>query len=259
MRSPPQTSKRVQARNRGIADDWKSGNYTVVELADLWGLSVRQMRLIFSALGIKARDKQYRDRRILQLYREGRTKDSLAERFGLCTGSIYRILRGEPPRERLVCRGCGKVFTKSRPGPQHYCADCADVKGVLGRATVWKKCPVCGEAFPSHRGAVYCSNSCSHLRLVIGTVERGLRARELRRNGKTQNEIAFALGLSQSTIARLCAGDGPQRKRLAAIEIIRRHRGRTWLSGLAKAEKRQAERTLKEQGLYHYFCIAGGR
>ena len=245
--------KRNEHIYRAIVEDWKMGDYTIRQLAAVWSRSPRTISHILAAGGTSARDKQYRDKRIGQLYRAGYDAKYLSERYGLDERYVVTIAwKGAGREHERACPVCGKAFTPRDNRQRHCSRKCLSRKKHLS-----KTCIVCAKAFTTQRPEQKsCSNRCSSAFEKIKNMERNLRIRDLRRQGYSYRELSRMLGLSRTIIFNICSPSGSPAKYMSAIESVRSHKGKSWLSSTAKLEIRRAERILKEEGLYHYFCSA---
>lgn len=240
-----------QGLYRSIAEDWKTGHYTIAELMEQYSLSRKELARILRNGGTSINDKQYRNKRIGELYSAGHDAKHLAARYGLSKKYVVTVAwRGAGRERQRVCPECGRSFAPSDNRRRHCSDKC---KG--NRKPVSGICVVCGGTFRSHHPEQQCcSQRCNAAFVKIQRVDRNLKIRDMKRKGHTYRELTEIFGLSRGALSEICRPGAYRSKHLSAVETVRRHRGRAWLSEMARMDMRRAEAILKKQGSYNYFC-----
>ena len=232
----------------GIIEEWKTGDYSVNQLAERWGRNRVTIGNILRSGGISTNNHEYRDKRISELYAAGHDRKTLAKRFELTERYVVMLAwRGSADADQRICPVCKEPFPAKRKN-HRYCSRKCIRKLKAHKAT----CSVCRKPFLAYNSnRQSCGKDCRAVLGKIRSMERDLRIRELRREGCTHREIQKIVGFSLSLIGKICA-KGTHSEYLSAIEIVRRHRDQAWLSGFAKLEVRRAAKVLKKHGLERY-------
>lgn len=248
---PP--SRRSNARRRaivkvGIVEEWSSGDFSLNTLAERWGRTRNDIAAVLKERGESALNHEHRNRRIGELMAAGHDRERLSERYGLSKTYITTLAwRGAGREDERICPECQTPFAPKDSRHVYCVKDCA-----LKAKHHTNICLACGESFPSVRvDQKVCDLRCRDALKKIRSIEVSLRARELRRRGYTFAKIAEKCELSVSGVRSICT-EKKRSEYLAALETVRRHKGKAWLSGVAKLEVRRALTTLKAHGLERY-------
>jgi len=236
----------------GVVEEWKTGDYTSVQLGERWGHTRKWIGVVLREAGMSARDFQYRNRRIGQLYAAGQSIEALAEHYGATAHHIRLVIRGGSWRGReRICPVCDNPFTP-RQLDHIYCIKRCAWEASRKRVRPSRTCSACGTPFPPQQpDQQVCGLGCVAVLSKIKTIEASLRVRQWKRQGFSYREISDRTGLTNAAISIILAG--PRRSEyLAAIETVRRHAGKPWLSGLAELEVKRAWAVLKAEGLDYY-------
>lgn len=235
-------------RIAGVVDEWQTGEYNLNQLSQRWEVSRDRIGTMLRRGGESARDTKYRNAVIFRLHKEGRAYDWLSVRFGLTVKTVEKIM-GETRPDQQTCPICHGSFAPHFRGQDTCSKRCANYK-----RNIEKKCIVCDHPyFARSVDQQCCGTSCTAVLFRIRGIERGLRIRALRGAGLLYREIATITGFSVSACQQAVRSTKTTRPVfLEAVEIILRHTGKTWLSGLAKMELRRAWVVLRSEGLERY-------
>lgn len=238
---------RILAVYDGIAAEWRSGDYTVKQIAERWGRKPNRITNIISDMGMSSHDLQYRNARIADRHEAGESRESIAKRYGIRENYVLRILNAFPNTLR-ICIRCGGSFMPTDVKHVNCTQRCAE-----WASRVTKTCWICGTVFETTaRRQEVCSTTCTGNVRRVRSVEQSLNVRRLRRLGHTYKEVSLLSGVSPGSVKTMLKKNR-RGEYLKAIETMRRHRGQEWLSGLAKLEVKRARDVLKAEGLDHYY------
>ena len=161
-----------------------SNNLTLYQIARAMGITATTARRYLTVIGLPTPTRR-QDRttppdlrvdEMMELRRQGETLDAIGKRFDLTRERVRQILQREMP---------DFVFPR-RPGKSHNCVHC-------------------GGSFHSGRASnKFCSQKCKGAAQTIFNRDTALDVMRERREGRTWDEIAEALGNGCSTAMFRC-------------------------------------------------------
>lgn len=263
----------LAARDRDMVEIWKSGDYNVSDLGEVFGVTPETVCKRLRHSGYSALDKRYRNLRICQLYDEGLSREELCERFGLSDISIYNIVKQSKTWKAIggkhiaVCKICGKEFSAFRSSNVYCSTKCHDKR----KRKSWqaKQCAVCGSVFHGRASRKICSNECKYLYNKITKLKLYIDIRKAYHSGEAIEEIASRLDYNRGTVENICKGWSPKNRgwpgirwqAILSVEAIARYSNRRWNSAYAKTKLAVAREFLRTHGLEQFIQIgeANGR